>query len=154
MRVEADEVTYNLHILIRFELSRPCSRRPGRGRLARRLERGTAGAWADPSPTTPTAVLQDIHWSAACSATSRPIPWATFTPRSSLPSARPSSATSDAAFARGEFAPLLAWLRAKVHRHGRRYRPARLIELATGAAPDPQPLIDALRTKYRELYQL
>jgi carboxypeptidase Taq len=57
-------------------------------------------------------------------------------------------------FARGEFTPLLEWLRVKVHRQGRRYRSARLIEHATGAPPSPEPLVTALREKYGTLYQL
>ncbi len=58
----------------------------------------------------------------------------------------------DEAFARGDFTPLLDWLRAKVHRQGQRYRPATLIEHVTGSKPSHRPLIDSLRQKYAELY--
>ena len=58
----------------------------------------------------------------------------------------------DAAFARGDFTGLLGWLREHVYRHGSRYPAARLIEQATGAPPDHQPLVRGLWQRYAPLY--
>ena len=86
IRVHADEVTYNLHVLLRFELEQAL--------LTGDLQVGDVpAAWnekcadssASPRPTTPTAASRTSTGAPACSATSRPIPWATSTPRSSLP---------------------------------------------------------------------
>jgi carboxypeptidase Taq len=58
----------------------------------------------------------------------------------------------DAQLARGEFAGLRGWLRERVHREGGRWTAARLVERVTGRAPEPRPLLDALRAKYAALY--
>ena len=58
----------------------------------------------------------------------------------------------DSAFARGDFSGLLGWLQAHLYQEGSRYPAPRLIEHATGAAPDHRPLVHALRHKYGELY--
>jgi carboxypeptidase Taq len=58
------------------------------------------------------------------------------------------------AFARGDFAGLLGWLRGRVHRQGSRYPAPALIEQVTGSPPDHRPLVRALRRKYGELYGL
>jgi carboxypeptidase Taq len=58
------------------------------------------------------------------------------------------------AFARGDFAGLLGWLRDHVYRHAQRYPAARLVELATGAPPGPAALVRMLNERYHELYGL
>jgi len=155
IRVHADEVTYNLHVLLRFELEQALltgdlqvSEVPAAWNEAMRRLLGLT------PPHNADGCLQDIHWSAGLFGY-----FPTYTLGNLYAAQLFASATAELgdlgpAFAQGEFAPLLEWLRTKVHRHGRRYRPARLIELATRTPPDPQPLIDALRTKYGELYQL
>ncbi len=155
IRVQADEVTYNLHVLLRFELEEAL--------LSGDLKVGDVpGAWNDSMRRllglTPrnnaSGCLQDIHWSAGLFGY-----FPTYTLGNLYAAQLFARANADLgdlgpAFARGEFTPLLAWLRAKIHRQGRRYRPAPLIEHATGTPPDPQPLISALQTKYGTLYQL
>ena len=58
----------------------------------------------------------------------------------------------DEMFAKGEFAPLLAWLRKNVHTHGKRHAPRELVRRVTGAAPSAEPLLRHLRAKARDLY--
>jgi carboxypeptidase Taq len=55
-------------------------------------------------------------------------------------------------FAEGNFKPLLDWQREHVHRHGRRYQPAELVQLATGAAPDSKYLFNHLKQKIKDIY--
>jgi len=50
-------------------------------------------------------------------------------------------------FAKGEFAPLLGWLKTNVHAHGRRYRSAELTKVVTGKPLDSKPLVDYLKKK-------
>jgi carboxypeptidase Taq len=155
IRVQADEVTYNLHVLFRFELEQAL--------LSGDLPSGDVpAAWNEAMERllglTPLddagGCLQDIHWSCGLFGY-----FPTYTLGNLYAAQLFARANADLgdlgpAFARGDFAPLLDWLRVKVHRQGRRYRSAPLIEHATGAPPSPQPLIDALREKYGALYQL
>ncbi|MBX6311620.1 MAG: carboxypeptidase M32 [Isosphaeraceae bacterium] len=153
IRVEADEVTYNLHILIRFELERAL--------LSGDLPVGDVpGAWAEKyqqylslTPPNDTAgCLQDIHWSAGLVGY-----FPTYTLGNLYAAQFFAQATAELgdpgpAFARGEFAPLLAWLRDRIHRHGQRFRSAALVERVTGRPPDHRPLLQALRSNYGMLY--
>lgn len=153
-RVEADEVTYNLHILIRFELELAM--------LHGELPLGDLPAVWNEKYTKYLGVtpgndaegcLQDIHWSAGLFGY-----FPTYTLGNLYGAQLFDKAGQDlgdlaAAFARGEFAPLLEWLRTRIHRQGQRYRPNELIESATGALPSHQPLLASLRETLVEFYQ-
>jgi carboxypeptidase Taq len=154
-RVGADEVTYNLHILIRFELEEALM--SGDLRPAEVPE-----AWAERyrkylglSPTNDAeGCLQDGHWGAGLVGY-----FPTYT-LGNLFAAQLFAATDrdlgglGQAFAAGRFEDLVDWLRVRVYRQGQRYPAARLIEQVTGSPPDHRPLIAALRRKYGELYGL
>jgi carboxypeptidase Taq len=60
----------------------------------------------------------------------------------------------DAQFSRGEFAPLLAWLRQNIHRHGRRYSASQLVKKVTGRELSAQPLLDHLQRNAQQFYRL
>lgn len=153
IRVEADEVTYNLHIMLRFELERPLIA----GDLA---PADMPGAWDEAftrdfgmRPTNVSeGALQDIHWSAGLVGYFPTYALGNMYAAQLFEQARADLGDLDAQFARGEFAPLKGWLVEHVHRHGRRYRPSALIERITGRPPSPEPLVRHLRTKYGELY--
>jgi carboxypeptidase Taq len=153
IRIEADEATYNLHILIRFELEQAL--------LSGDLAAADApAAWHDKyrqylgiaSETDADGVMQDVHWSAGLVG---------YFPTYSLGNlyAAQFFATADrelgglsAQFARGEFRPLREWLRDKIHRHGQRYSSAELVKRVTGQELSSEPLVKHLRAKYGELY--
>ena len=153
IRVEADEVTYNLHILIRFELERA-------------LIGGDLGvddlpdAWDSryreylgiTPPDAARGCLQDIHWSAGLVGY-----FPTYTLGNLYAAQIYARADADLgglepAFARGEFAGLLDWLRSRIHRQGQRLRASDLIRRATGEALDHRPLVGALRGRYGPIY--
>ncbi len=152
-RVEADEATYNLHIMLRFDLERAMLR----GDLA---VRDVPAAWNERMRQDlgvevvddRSGVLQDIHWSMGAigyfpTYTLGNLYAAQFweTVREELPDL-------DEQFARGEFAGLLGWLREKVHRHGGRFRAPELCERITGRPLSPEPLLRYLETKLKPLY--
>ena len=56
--------------------------------------------------------------------------------------------------ANGDWRPILSWLREKIHQNGMLYRPAELIQVATGNRPSPEPFLKYLEQKYGELYKL
>ena len=155
IRVEADEVTYNLHVLLRFELERPL------------IDGGldpadAAGAWDDGfealfgfrPPDAAQGVLQDIHWPAGLIGYFPTYALGNVYAAALFGAAKRELGDLDGQFAAGEFAPLRDWLTRKVHCHGRRYAPAELVERATGAAPSPGPLLEHLRAKYGAIYGL
>ncbi len=121
IRIEADEATYNLHILIRFELEQDL--------LDGKLSAADAPeAWHEKyrkylgvsSPTDADGVLQDVHWSAGLIGYFPTYSLGNLYAAQYFEQARKDLGDLDAMFARGEFQPLLAWLRENIHRHGQR----------------------------------
>ena len=153
IRVQADEVTYNLHILIRFELERALVS----GDLA---PADVPAAWDEAYRhhlgITPDddaeGCLQDGHWGAGLVGYFPTYTLGNLYAAQLFAKAREEAGDLDAAFARGDFGDLLGWLRDRLHRHGGRFPAARLIERITGSPLDHRPLVQALQRKYGELY--
>ena len=153
IRVQADEATYNLHIIVRFELERALIS----GELA---VADLPGAWNEKYRKTlgvtpqndAEGCLQDIHWSAGLIGYFPTYTLGNLYAAQVFGQAQADLGDLDQAFARGDYDGLLGWLRAKVHSQGQRYRAAALIERITGSKPDHRPLIHGLRGKYEELY--
>jgi len=155
IRVQADEVTYNLHIIIRFELELalladelPIAELPDAWNQKYREALGITPA------NHAEGCLQDIHWSAGLVGYFPTYTLGNVYAAQLFAKARADLAGLEKDFSRGDFTGLLAWLRDNIHRHGQRYRPVALIEHATGARPDHRPLISAIECKYGELYGL
>jgi len=153
IRVSADEATYNLHIIVRFELEQELLS----GNLpAADLPAAWNQKYQETLDVTPpddaAGCLQDIHWSAGLIGYFPTYTLGNLYAAQLFTQAQTDLGGLDQAFARGDFRGLLEWLRASVHRHGQRYRPATLIERVCGRKPDHRPLIEALRQKYGELY--
>ena len=155
IRVEADEATYNMHVMIRFELERALLS----GDLAvAELPETWNGMYREylgvDVPDDRRGCLQDIHWSMAALGY-----FPTYT-LGTLYSAQFFEAACDAipglaeGFAEGQFAPLLTWLREQIHRHGRRYSPRQLCERVTGRPLSAEPLMRHLEAKFRPLHGL
>ena len=152
-RVRADEVTYNLHVLVRFELEKALVA----GDLkAADLPAAWNEAYRHHLGITPAndadGCLQDGHWGAGMIGYFPTYTLGNVFAAQLFARAAAELGDLDGQFARGDFGGLLGWLRDRVHRHGHRYPAARLIEAATGSPPDHRPLVEALRHKYGELY--
>jgi carboxypeptidase Taq len=155
IRVEADEATYNLHILIRFELEQallddhlPIAELPGAWNDKYRHYLGIS------PPNDAEGVLQDIHWSAGLVG---------YFPTYSLGNLYAAQFFAKAdqdlgglhrQFARGEFQPLREWLRDQIHRHGSCYTAPELVERVTGKPLSHEPLMQHLYGKFGPLYGL
>ncbi len=155
IRVNADEVTYNLHILIRFELERALmlgdlksADVPEAWNAAYRRYLGVMPA------NDREGCLQDGHWADGLIGYFPTYTLGDVFAAQLFAQAESELGDLESQFARGEFAELSGWLRRKVYREGSRYPSARLIELVTGSPPNHRPLIDALRNKYARLYRL
>lgn len=155
IRVEADEITYNLHIMIRFELELAL--------LDGSLEpAGLPDAWnalyRDQLGITPQddaeGCLQDVHWSAGLFGYFPTYALGNVMSVQLLEAHRAQNPELDSQTARGDFSRLATWLRDNVHSHGSRYLPQELLERATGRRLDPAPYIAYLDNKFSRIYGL
>ncbi|MEM8801944.1 MAG: carboxypeptidase M32 [Pseudomonadota bacterium] len=153
IRTEADEVHYNLHVLLRFDLERDL--------IAGRLEvDDLQEAWdtrfeADfgvKVDKPANGVLQDVHWSEALFGYFPTYTLGNVYAGCLNTALRRDVPDLDVALAEGDTSPATDWLREKVQRHGGLYKPQDLIERATGTAPSEGPLLDYLDAKFGEIY--
>jgi carboxypeptidase Taq len=153
IRVEADEATYNLHILIRFELEQalisgdlPVDELPSAWNQQYRDCLGVQ-ALSDND-----GVLQDVHWSAGLFGYFPTYTLGNLAAAQLFDAAKDQIDHLDDHFSRGEFAPLLDWLQMNVHRHGRCYTGTELVENASGKPLSSDHLMNYLEEKLRPLY--
>lgn len=155
IRVEADEVTYNLHIILRFEIERDLMEK----RLA---VADLPEAWntkiyrmlgVRPSNDA-EGCLQDIHWSMAAFGYFPTYALGNLYAAQIYAAALRDMPDLEDQFGRGEFAGLLGWLRKNIHEHGMRYRPAQLVERVTGSPLSITPFLKYIREKFSPIYGL
>ena len=155
IRVEADEVTYNLHIMLRFELELALLE----GSLAvhdlpEAWNRGMQDMLGITPDSDATGVLQDVHWSIGLIGYFPTYALGNLISVQLFEAARAAHPQIPREIRAGRFGTLLGWLRDNVHRHGARYLPDELLRRATGSPLDAGPYLRYLRAKYGELYGL
>jgi carboxypeptidase Taq len=153
IRVDADEITYNLHIVLRFELERQLlAGTLSLDDLPEAWDAGMRGYLGVEVPDDARGVLQDVHWSGGSIG---------YFPTYSLGNVisvqlweRLCEAIPDLddQIEAGEFGELREWLRQHVHRFGRMFSPRETLERAVGAGIDPEPYLGYLRAKAETLY--
>ena len=153
IRVEADEATYNLHILIRFEIEHAIFS----GEL--KIE-DIPGVWNEKFTRylgiTPNdnsqGCLQDVHWSAGLIGYFPTYTLGNLYSAQFYTKAKADLGNLDTEFAKGNFSGLLGWLRENIHSQGQRYRAVDLVKEVTGEPLSHKYLIDYLKEKYSPLY--
>jgi carboxypeptidase Taq len=149
IRVEADEATYNLHIILRFELEQELL--AGSIDLAELPEiwnqRMRDYLGIEP-PNDALGVLQDMHWAVGAIGY-----FSTYALGNVISAQLWEKVTAEIPdlhdqFEQGEFGSLAEWLRETLWRHGRKFTPRELIERITGGGLDPEPYLRYLRGKY------
>ena len=153
IRVEADEVTYNLHILVRFEIEQAFFG----GDLS---PKDIPAAWNEKfknyfdivPPDDAQGCLQDVHWSAGYIGYFPTYALGNLYASQFFGQAKKELGNLDEQFANGEFTKLKDWLREKIHRQGQRYRAEKLVQVVTGEPLSHRPSMDYLKAKYGELY--
>jgi carboxypeptidase Taq len=155
IRVEADEATYNLHIILRFELEQEIFA----GKLALS---DLPEAWNDRMkaylgidvPDDARGVLQDIHWSSGMFG---------YFPTYSLGNIIACQIWEKALeaipnlyeqFEHGEFQALRQWLRENLHKYGRKFTPKETLQIVTGSTIDVNPYLRYLSAKAGEIYDI
>ncbi|MGA2751177.1 MAG: carboxypeptidase M32 [Verrucomicrobiota bacterium] len=149
IRVEADQVTYDLHIVLRFEIEV-------------RLAEGTLKTADVPAcwneqfekmfglkvPSDSDGCLQDIHWSIGCIGYFPTYTLGNLNAAQLMRRAFVENPGLAGELAAGDYKPLLAWLREKIHLKGSRHNPCELIRLATGEPTGIRDHVDYLRAKF------
>ncbi|MDD5309405.1 MAG: carboxypeptidase M32 [Deltaproteobacteria bacterium] len=155
IRVEADEVTYNLHILVRLELELELMRRRIEVRdLPEAWNRKMEAYLGVVPPDHASGVMQDVHWSAGLIGYFPTYTLGNLYAAALFDAASRELGDLDAMFAKGEFAPLLGWLRRNVHGKGGMLLPRDLVAEVTGAPPGPGPFVRYLENKFSAIFGL
>jgi carboxypeptidase Taq len=156
IRTDADEVTYNLHVMHRFDLELDLLE----GKLA---VKDLSRAWRErfetnigiPVPSDRDGVLQDVHWFDGCiGGAFQGYTLGNILAAQLYETAVAANPAIPNETRRGEFATLLDWLRANVHRHGAKYTPSELVNRATGRDLSVEPYMAYLWGKFGPLYGL
>lgn len=149
IRIRADEVTYGMHIILRFELEQDIINR-------RVALRDLPGAWGEKMseylgvdvPDDAHGVLQDTHWASGQIGYFATYLLGTVMSVQIWQSVLEDVPDLEEQIGCGEFAALREWLGEHVHRHGRKYSPQETLRRATGATLDARPYLAYLRAKY------
>lgn len=156
IRVEADEVTYNLHIFLRFELEQELLTQGLRvADLPEAWNAKMAAYLGLTPPNDAVGVLQDIHWSGGMMGY-----FPTYTLGNILSLQFYSQTLQDIPdlpeqFARGEFGAFLNWFKEKIHQHGRKFTANELMERVAGAKSiEAGPYLTYIKQKFSEIYGL
>jgi carboxypeptidase Taq len=155
IRVEADELTYDLHIMLRVDLEmRLMTGELNVNDLPAAWNARISDDLGLDVPDDAHGVLQDIHWSAGMFGS-----FPTYTIGNVMASqfyqaAGQAMPELEAQLERGEYAPLRQWLTEQIYQHGRTYTPHELLERVTGGGLNPAPYLEYLSGKYTALYGL
>jgi carboxypeptidase Taq len=153
IRIDADEVTYNMHIILRFELEQDL--------IGDRIELAELpDAWnarmeqylGVQVPDAAHGVLQDMHWAGGALGYFPTYALGNVVSVQLWEKAAADIGDLDEQFERGEFGPLREWLGEHVHRHGRAFAPQELLQRVTGSPIDAAPYLRYLERKLGELY--
>ena len=155
IRVEADEVTYCLHIMLRFEMEKALL--SGELKVA-----DVPQAWNEKMREylgiTPSndaeGCLQDVHWSGASFGYFPTYALGTLLSAQLFDKAVSDNPSISADMEKGDFSSLLGWLREKVHHPGRRYLPAQLVERICGEPAQSRSYLKYLNAKFRDVYRI
>lgn len=155
IRVEADELTYPLHVILRYQLEKQILQ--GELDLAELPERWNTGMKELLNVDVPSdaeGCLQDVHWSGLAIGYFPTYLLGAATAAQLAHYCEKDVEDFEGLIERGDFAPIKAWLTDKIHRHGRRYDSLdSLLTDQVGEPLNPAYLIDYLTKKYTELYQ-
>ena len=149
IRVDADEATYNLHIILRFEIEQKLVS----GELA---VADLPAAWNErfeelfqiPVPDDARGCLQDTHWALGLIGYFPTYTLGTMNAAQLFAAALKQVPGLESDLQEAKYGRLLAWLQEKIHRHGRRYSPSELMERATGETTRATYFMDYLQAKY------
>jgi carboxypeptidase Taq len=153
IRVEADEVTYNLHIVLRFEIERALiDGSLDTADLPRVWNEKFTEYFGITPPTNREGCLQDIHWSIGALGYFPTYALGNLYAAQFFQQAGRDIPDLDARILANDHGALLDWLRTNIHRHGRRFRAAELVERVTGKPLSIEPYMSHVESNCAEVY--
>jgi len=155
IRVEADEVTYSLHIMLRFDIESRMMN--GEMKVADLPEIWNAKIkeyFGIVPKNDAEGVLQDVHWSFGGIGYFPSYAMGNLYGAQIMETAEKDIPKLSEKVREGEFAPLSKWLKENVHARGHLYDPEKLIEVISGSPLSAEPFMDYLEKKYSEIYRL
>jgi carboxypeptidase Taq len=155
IRVNADEATYNLHIMLRLELEIGMVE----GKMA---VKDLPHIWNEKMkeylgivpPNDALGVLQDMHWSSGMIGYFSTYALGNLISAQLWEKINQDIPELDEQFRKGKFDALLGWLHTNIHQHGRKYNPQDLVQRVTGSKITPEPYVRYLTKKYSDIYGL
>ena len=154
IRVEADELTYNLHIMVRFEIELDLIEGRIQVEDLPMIWNQKIQDYLGITPDSDTnGVLQDVHWSFGAIGYFPTYTLGNLYAAMFYEQAKQELSNLEAGMANGDMIPLKAWLNQKVHRWGRQYTPEDLVHQVTGQFPTPEPFLKYLEGKFSNLYE-
>jgi carboxypeptidase Taq len=155
IRVEADEATYNLHIMLRLELEIAMIEGKAAIKDLPDIWNAKMKEYLGVIPTNDAqGVLQDIHWSGGSLGYFSTYALGNLVSVQLWEKYKSENLQYEDQIRKGDFSVLLAWLREKVHQFGRTFEPQELVQRVTGSRIDPVPYVRYLKKKYGEIYEL
>ncbi|MFA6976929.1 MAG: carboxypeptidase M32, partial [Mesotoga sp.] len=155
IRIEADEVTYNLHIMIRFELEEALIKGDLRVSDLPKAWNAKMKEYLGIVPDTDSdGVLQDIHWPSGMIGYFPSYMLGNLYAAQMYSKARQEIPGLDKRIEMGDVLSLVDWLRKNIHSMGRRYEPEKLLKAATGKELDPSYFLKYVKEKYSNIYQI
>jgi carboxypeptidase Taq len=152
IRVEADQVTYSLHIILRFELEREMIAGLDLHELPRIWNERMTDYLGIDVPDDAHGVIQDVHWGSGGFGYFPTYALGNVVSLQIWERVVEDIPDVEDQFARGEFEPLMTWLRERLYRHGRKFTPKETLERVTGSGLDPAPYLRYLRSKVADIY--
>ncbi len=154
IRIEADEATYNLHIMLRMELEIALLEQKISVSDLPEIWREKMREYLGVTPENDSkGVLQDVHWAGGMIGYFPTYALGNLISAQIWEKAAADLPDLNAQLSRGELTPLREWLTANLYRHGSKYYPSELVKMITGKGIDPQPYLNYLNRKYRAIYQ-
>ncbi len=155
IRVDADEVTYSLHVIIRWELEKAVfDGKLALADLAEAWNRKYRDYLGITPPNDLVGVLQDIHWTGGFGAQFASYSIGHVACQQLYRKAKEDIPGLEDGFRRGEFAPLLHWMNENVHAWAAKLEPQELLKKVTGRPLDPGPYLEYIEGKFRGIYGL
>jgi carboxypeptidase Taq len=155
IRVDADEVTYNLHVMLRFEIEEALINERIAVKDLPKIWNKKMKEYLDIVPENDSAgVLQDVHWAHGSFGYFPSYMLGNLFSAQFYNKMKKDIPDYDKKIENGDLSSILNWLRSNIHKHGKKYEPNELLKKVTGEKLNVDYFMDYLKEKYSKVYKL